>query len=69
MKIDGKCHCGNITYEAEVNPDFDATQYGVRQKAVKDFGTGVQGNTVRSLDVVIDHLHTLDTAAKALSSR
>ena len=22
MKIDGKCHCGNVTYEAEVNPDF-----------------------------------------------
>ena len=21
MKIDGKCHCGFITYEAEVNPD------------------------------------------------
>jgi len=21
MKIDGSCHCGNITYEAEVNPD------------------------------------------------
>jgi hypothetical protein len=21
MKIDGRCHCGYITYEAEVNPD------------------------------------------------
>lgn len=21
MKIDGACHCGNVTYEAEVNPD------------------------------------------------
>jgi hypothetical protein len=21
MKIDGRCHCGSITYEAEVNPD------------------------------------------------
>ncbi len=21
MKIDGGCHCGNITYEAEINPD------------------------------------------------
>lgn len=21
MKIDGECHCGNITYEAEVDPD------------------------------------------------
>jgi hypothetical protein len=21
MKIDGGCHCGNITYEAEVNPE------------------------------------------------
>lgn len=22
MKIDGACHCGNIAYEAEVNPMF-----------------------------------------------
>ena len=22
MKIDGGCHCGNVTYEAEVKPDF-----------------------------------------------
>ncbi len=21
MKIDGSCHCGHITYEAEINPD------------------------------------------------
>lgn len=53
---------------ARYNPDFDATTYGVRAKAVKDFGTGVQGNTVRSLDVAIDHLNTLDGAAKALQN-
>jgi len=22
MKIDGKCHCGTISYEAEINPDY-----------------------------------------------
>ena len=22
MKIDGACHCGRISYEAEVNPDL-----------------------------------------------
>lgn len=22
MKIDGACHCGNISYEAEINPDY-----------------------------------------------
>ncbi|MBN9534644.1 MAG: GFA family protein [Alphaproteobacteria bacterium] len=22
MKIDGCCHCGRITYEAEINPDY-----------------------------------------------
>jgi len=22
MKIDGACHCGNIRYEAEINPDY-----------------------------------------------
>ena len=21
MRIDGGCHCGHITYEAEINPD------------------------------------------------
>ncbi len=21
MKVDGRCHCGRITYEAEINPD------------------------------------------------
>jgi hypothetical protein len=21
MKVDGSCHCGNITYDAEINPD------------------------------------------------
>jgi hypothetical protein len=22
MKIDGRCHCGKISYEAEINPDY-----------------------------------------------
>ena len=22
MKIDGKCHCGNVTFEAEIDPDL-----------------------------------------------
>ena len=24
MKISGGCHCGNISYEAEIDPDTDA---------------------------------------------
>jgi len=22
MKVEGSCHCGNITYDAEINPDY-----------------------------------------------
>ena len=50
------------------NPDYDGAQFGARSKAVRDFATGTQGNTIRSLDVAIDHLDTLAQAAKALQN-
>jgi hypothetical protein len=52
----------------ELNPDYDATQYGTRQKAEKDFATGKNGNTVRSFNVALSHLDTLSQLADALNN-
>lgn len=54
---------------AEKYPDFDAKDFASESKAIKDFSTGKQGNTVRSLNVSISHLDTLDQLAKALNNK
>ena len=36
MKIEGGCHCGYITYEAEVDPDLEVTE--VTDRVVKAGG-------------------------------
>jgi hypothetical protein len=47
----------------------DAKQdVAARGKAVKDFGTGKQGDAVRSFNTAIDHLDTLSKAAAALQN-
>lgn len=51
---------------ARYNPDYDQTQFAGRNRAVTAFSAGPEGRTVRSLNVAIDHLNTLDEAAKAL---
>jgi hypothetical protein len=53
----------------EINPDFDPTQFQTRQKAEKDFGTGKQGNSVRSFNTALAHLDTLGTLADALNNK
>lgn len=50
----------------QLNPDFNSQDYGTQQKALKDFATGKNGNTVRSLNVAIDHLDTLSGLADAM---
>lgn len=50
-----------------LNPDYDSTQFPVKQAAREAFATGTQGNTVRSLSVATDHLNQLGAAATALS--
>ncbi|MFM0501876.1 hypothetical protein [Paraburkholderia caffeinilytica] len=52
----------------ELNPDYDAKDYGASSKAVKDFSTGKQGNTVRSLNVAMSHLDVLNEAGQALKN-
>lgn len=50
----------------ELAPDYQAGDFQVALKAEKDFSTGKQGNTVRSFNVGIAHLNTLDKLADAL---
>lgn len=49
-------------------PDYDPTKLPVMQKAEKDFSTGKQGNSVRSFNVALSHLDTLDQLADALNN-
>jgi len=52
----------------ELNPDYQANEYGARNKAYKDFSTGKNGNQVRSFNVAISHLDSLEKAADALGN-
>lgn len=52
----------------EINPNFKASDYGLQTAAVKAFNQGIQGNKVRSLNVVMEHFNTLEKAADALQS-
>lgn len=51
-----------------IKPDYSASDYGLQTSAVKAFNQGVQGNKVRSLNVVSEHFNTLEKAADALQS-
>lgn len=51
-----------------MNPTYDATQYPMRAAAAKAFGTGKQGDAVRSFNVAVDHLDKLQGAAQALGN-
>jgi hypothetical protein len=51
---------------ARLNPGYDETKYATVQDARKKFTTGKQGDTVRSMNVAIDHLDTLKEAGDAL---
>lgn len=48
------------------NPTYDQTQFAGKNRAVTNFNGGVEGRTVRSLNVAIDHLGTLQEAVDAL---
>lgn len=53
----------------QINPDFDPTQFQTRQKAEKDFATGKQGNSVRSFNVALSHLDTMEQLSDALNNK
>lgn len=51
---------------ARINPEYNVQDFHASDKAVKDFATGKQGNSVRSFNVAISHLGTLDQLSDAL---
>lgn len=53
---------------AEINPEFDASSYQAKVKASKDFGTGSQGNAMRSFAVAGQHLDQLGTLVDGLKN-
>lgn len=53
---------------AALNPEFQGQNYGAIDKATKDFTTGRAGNTVRSFNVALSHLDTLDKLSDALKN-
>jgi hypothetical protein len=52
----------------QFNPSYDASQYGAKTKARNDFATGKNGNTVRSLNVAVQHLDQLGQLSDALAN-
>lgn len=50
------------------NPDYDQRLFTASNRAMSNFYGGPEGRTVRSLNVAIDHLNTLDEAAAALKN-
>jgi hypothetical protein len=53
---------------AKYDPTYNQNDFGARAKSIKDFSTGPQGNIIRSFDVAIDHLDTLQKAADAMQN-
>lgn len=52
----------------QLNPDYQATEFGSRSKAVKDFATGKQGQMIQSFNTSIAHLNTMQRLADALQN-
>jgi hypothetical protein len=52
----------------QYDPSFDQKNYAAQSKAVNAFTTGKQGDTVRSFNVAVDHLGTLEKAVDALNN-
>jgi len=51
-----------------LNPDYQEAQYKVVSDVMKRFGAEKEGDTVRALDVGVQHLATIDQAAIALKN-
>jgi hypothetical protein len=53
---------------SQYDPAFDQKTYNQRYQAVQRFTTGKQGDTVRSLNVAVEHLGTLKELTTALNN-
>lgn len=49
-------------------PEYDATEYAGKTRAMRDFTTGKQGDSIRSFAVASDHLKQLDGLVDALDN-
>lgn len=49
-------------------PEYDATEYAGKTKAMRDFASGTAGNSIRSFAVASDHLKQLDGLVDALEN-
>lgn len=54
---------------AQKYPEYDATEYAGKTKAVRDFTTGKQGDALRSFAVATDHLTQLNGLIDALENK
>jgi hypothetical protein len=54
---------------AQKYPDYDATEYAGKTRAMRDFTTGRQGDSIRSFAVASDHLKQLDGLVDALNNK
>lgn len=57
-----------LSLVSQFDPTYDDTQYANKRRAISQFGSGPQGNTVRNLNVAIEHIDTLQRAADALGN-
>lgn len=57
-----------LALAAQYEPSYDDTQYANKRRAIAQFGSGPQGNTVRNLNVAIEHIDTMGRAADALKN-
>lgn len=53
----------------QYQPNYNQQEYGQADKAVKDFGTGRQGQSVRAFNVALEHLDTLQELGNALHNK
>lgn len=52
----------------QINPNYNAADFGSQSNALKQFTSGKLGNSVRSFNVSISHLDTLSNLADALDN-
>lgn len=54
---------------SQFDPNFDQKNYNTQSQAINKFATGQQGNTVRSLNVAIEHMDTARRLGAALNNK
>lgn len=54
---------------AQYKPDYNQQDYGQADSAVKAFGQGKQGQSVRAFNVALEHLDTLQELGNSLKNR